>query len=135
MSVAPSAPVAPPHASCCCGNPVGDGQSTPKQSLRTLPLCFLFPGPVLVIDTSLPFLAFMPKREPGAVTSPTRAFDPGCRLSGRRVTFEYTLLAGVNDGAAHAQELGALLRRHDLRSHVNVIPWNPVDESGEPSRH
>lgn len=46
------------------------------------------------------------------------------------MTFEYTLLAGVNDGVAHAHELGALLRRHDLRSHVNVIPWNPVDESG-----
>lgn len=50
------------------------------------------------------------------------------------MTFEYTLLAGVNDSAAHAEELAALLRRHDLRSHVNAIPWNPVDESGEGQR-
>jgi hypothetical protein len=28
-----------------------------------------------------------------------------------------------------AEELASLLRRHDLMSHVNVIPWNPVDES------
>lgn len=68
-----------------------------------------------------------------ASTHPLRP-TPWClrRLSGRRVTFEYTLLAGVNDSAANAQQLGALLRRHDLRSHVNVIPWNPVDESGAP---
>jgi 23S rRNA (adenine2503-C2)-methyltransferase len=37
----------------------------------------------------------------------------------------------VNDSAACAEELAGLLRRHQLRSHVNVIPWNPVDESGE----
>ena len=46
------------------------------------------------------------------------------------MTFEYTLLAGVNDGVGQAEELAALLRRHDLRSHVNLIPWNPVDDSG-----
>ena len=46
------------------------------------------------------------------------------------MTFEYTLLAGVNDQPRHATELAALLRRHDnMRSHVNVIPWNAVDES------
>jgi 23S rRNA (adenine2503-C2)-methyltransferase len=51
------------------------------------------------------------------------------RRTGRRVTFEYTLLAGVNDGDAHARELAALLRSHFFESHVNLIPWNPVDES------
>lgn len=51
-------------------------------------------------------------------------------ITGRRVTFEYTLLAGVNDGVAQAEELAAVLWRHgSMRSHVNVIPWNPVDES------
>ena len=51
-------------------------------------------------------------------------------ITGRRVTFEYVLLAGVNDGVEHAQELAAVLRRHgSMKSHVNVIPWNPVDES------
>ena len=55
--------------------------------------------------------------------------------TGRRVTFEYTLLAGVNDAPEHARQLAALLRRHDaMRSHVNLIPWNPVDESGARGR-
>ena len=28
-----------------------------------------------------------------------------------------------------AQELAELLQSHELMSHVNLIPWNPVDES------
>jgi hypothetical protein len=44
-----------------------------------------------------------------------------CRITGRRVTFEYTLLAGVNDSPQHAEQLAGLLRRNDsMRSHVNV---------------
>ena len=31
--------------------------------------------------------------------------------------------------SAQAAELGTLLRRHDLMSHVNLIPWNAVDGS------
>jgi 23S rRNA (adenine2503-C2)-methyltransferase len=46
------------------------------------------------------------------------------RETGRRVTFEYVLMAGVNDGAEHARGLGALLAAWG--AHVNVIPWNPV---------
>jgi 23S rRNA (adenine2503-C2)-methyltransferase len=42
----------------------------------------------------------------------------------RRVTFEYTMIAGVNDSAAHSAALAALLR--DLLCHVNLIPLNPV---------
>jgi 23S rRNA (adenine2503-C2)-methyltransferase len=42
----------------------------------------------------------------------------------RRVTFEYTMIAGVNDSAGHAAALAALLR--DLLCHVNLIPLNPV---------
>lgn len=41
----------------------------------------------------------------------------------RRVTFEYVLLAGVNDSLADAARLGKLLR--GMRCKVNVIPWNP----------
>jgi 23S rRNA (adenine2503-C2)-methyltransferase len=44
--------------------------------------------------------------------------------TGRRVTFEYVLMAGVNDGVEHARGLGALLAAWG--AHVNVIPWNPV---------
>lgn len=52
------------------------------------------------------------------------------KVTGRRVTFEYTVLATVNDSPALAEDLAVLLKRHDLRSHVNLIPWNPVDDSG-----
>ena len=46
------------------------------------------------------------------------------RRTGRRVTLEYTLLAGVNDRDEDAVRLGALAR--DLPSKVNLIPYNPV---------
>jgi len=51
-------------------------------------------------------------------------------LTGRRVTFEYCLLDGVNDSAAEARELARLLR--GLNCHVNLIRYNPV--SGLPFR-
>jgi 23S rRNA (adenine2503-C2)-methyltransferase len=41
----------------------------------------------------------------------------------RRITFEYVLLAGVNDGAADATRLVRLL--HGIRAKVNLIPFNP----------
>jgi 23S rRNA (adenine2503-C2)-methyltransferase len=42
----------------------------------------------------------------------------------RRVTFEYTLLAGVNDHPAQARALARLLAR--VPAKVNLIPYNPV---------
>ncbi len=42
----------------------------------------------------------------------------------RQVTFEYVLLAGVNDQAEHARELAALLSPLRQLSHVNLIPVN-----------
>jgi 23S rRNA (adenine2503-C2)-methyltransferase len=42
---------------------------------------------------------------------------------GRRVTFEYVLLAGVNDSDADADRLPRLLR--GIPAKVNLIPWNP----------
>jgi len=44
--------------------------------------------------------------------------------TGRRVTFEYCLLNGVNDGEAEARQLAIVLR--GLNCHVNLIPYNPV---------
>jgi 23S rRNA (adenine2503-C2)-methyltransferase len=44
--------------------------------------------------------------------------------SGRIVTIEYCLLAGVNDSTRQAQRLADLLG--DFRAHVNLIPYNPV---------
>jgi 23S rRNA (adenine2503-C2)-methyltransferase len=47
-------------------------------------------------------------------------------ITGRRVTFEYVLLAGVNDLPAQALELAKCLR--GFQSHVNLIPYNPIAE-------
>ena len=41
----------------------------------------------------------------------------------RRVTFEYVMLAGVNDSLAHARQLVKILR--DVPAKVNLIPFNP----------
>lgn len=45
----------------------------------------------------------------------------------RRLTFEYSLIAGVNDSDKNAEELSKLLR--NLNCHVNLIPVNPVTET------
>ncbi|MBR2527907.1 MAG: 23S rRNA (adenine(2503)-C(2))-methyltransferase RlmN [Blautia sp.] len=47
-------------------------------------------------------------------------------VTGRRVTFEYSLISGVNDSIQHAKTLGQLLA--PLKGHVNLIPVNPVRE-------
>jgi 23S rRNA (adenine2503-C2)-methyltransferase len=52
------------------------------------------------------------------------AADHYFEASGRRLTFEYVLLAGVNDQGDHARRLAALLGRRTAL--VNVIPYNPV---------
>ena len=46
----------------------------------------------------------------------------------RRVTYEYALINGVNDSPEHAKELATLLR--GKLAAVNLIPLNPVPESG-----
>ena len=48
--------------------------------------------------------------------------------TGRRITFEYSLVAGVNDSKENAQELAGRLK--GLNCHVNLIPVNPVKERG-----
>lgn len=44
--------------------------------------------------------------------------------TGRRVSFAYALIEGVNDGPAQARRLAERLREE--RAHVNLIPYNPV---------
>ncbi|MGI6128836.1 MAG: 23S rRNA (adenine(2503)-C(2))-methyltransferase RlmN [bacterium] len=46
--------------------------------------------------------------------------------TGRRITFEYALLAGVNDNPKQAHQLAKLLQ--GMLCHVNLIPFNPVSE-------
>ena len=48
------------------------------------------------------------------------------KITGRRVTFEYILLSGVNDLPEHARELAYHLK--GFQTHVNLIPYNPISE-------
>lgn len=54
------------------------------------------------------------------------ACDVYFRKTGRRVTFEYSLVAGVNDGSCDVRDLTAILKGRNC--HVNLIPVNPVKE-------
>lgn len=46
--------------------------------------------------------------------------------TGRRLTFEYSLVSGVNDGLMEAGKLSRLIK--DQQGHVNLIPVNPIKE-------
>lgn len=46
--------------------------------------------------------------------------------TGRRLTFEYSLVSGVNDNLDEAKALAALLK--GMHGHVNLIPVNPIKE-------
>lgn len=46
--------------------------------------------------------------------------------TGRRITFEYSLVGGVNDTDEDAMELAALVGK--LNCHINLIPVNPIKE-------
>ncbi len=49
---------------------------------------------------------------------------PGAH-NARRITFEYTMLDGVNDSDDDARELVRLIRKYKLPAKVNLIPFNP----------
>lgn len=57
-------------------------------------------------------------------------------LTGRRISFEYTLISGENDSETDAEELAKKLnsalrtRTETMPIHVNLIPVNPVKETG-----
>lgn len=61
---------------------------------------------------------------------PLETLMEACRYysssTGRRITFEYILLAGVNDSTGHAGKLARLLG--GMPCLVNLIPYNPVRE-------
>ncbi len=46
--------------------------------------------------------------------------------TGRRITFEYLLLQGINDSRLYADKLSDLIK--NLNAYVNLIPYNHVDE-------
>jgi 23S rRNA (adenine2503-C2)-methyltransferase len=54
------------------------------------------------------------------------AADDYFETTGRQITYEYILLGGVNDRKEDAGALASLLSGR--KAHVNLIPYNPVDE-------
>ncbi len=51
-------------------------------------------------------------------------------LSRHRITFEYVMIAGVNDRLEDALKLAKLVK--DLRCKINIIPYNSIDEGHRP---
>ncbi len=66
----------------------------------------------------------VPANQKVGIASILAAADDYFGATGRRVTFEYVLLAGMNDQPEHARKLGALLAGRPAL--VNLIPYNPV---------
>ncbi len=68
---------------------------------------------------------------PTASTYPFENLLEDCRryfaLTGRRVSYEYILLGGLNDTKEHAMELAD--RLIGSQSHVNLIAYNPIDDA------
>jgi 23S rRNA (adenine2503-C2)-methyltransferase len=54
------------------------------------------------------------------------ACDDYLQVTGRRVSFEWALIAGVNDRDVDARQLAALCHRLRPAAHVNLIPLNPT---------
>ena len=67
---------------------------------------------------------------PSASSYPITSILKDCKkyleLTGRRVSFEYILLGGLNDKDIHAEQLANLMR--GFQSHVNLIAYNPIAE-------
>ena len=67
---------------------------------------------------------------PSANSYPINSILKDCKkyieLTGRRVSFEYILLGGLNDKDIHAEQLADLMR--GFQSHVNLIAYNPIAE-------
>ena len=68
----------------------------------------------------------MPVAKKYSVAEIMKACDDYFKKTGRRLSFEYSLVRGVNDGEEQARELIHLLKGKNC--HVNLIPVNPIKE-------
>ncbi len=68
----------------------------------------------------------MPVAETYNIEEVVAAMKDYCKVTGRRVTYEYTLIAGVNDTDEDARLLSNLIG--SSMCHVNLIPVNPIRE-------
>lgn len=123
------------------------GQNLSQRNL-TVSTCGIVPGIKRLAEEKLQITLALslhaPTQEKRAVLMPVAKSFPlsdvmdACEYyfsqTGRRVTYEYSLIAGQNDTDEDASELIRLL--HGRNAHVNLIPVNPVEERGyrEPNR-
>ena len=71
-------------------------------------------------------LELMPIANKYAISEVVDACKYYFEQTGRRITFEYSLVGGVNDTDDDARELAQLIR--GINCHVNLIPVNPIKE-------
>ena len=70
--------------------------------------------------------SIMPSNNSRGVERLVEACGKYARVTGRRITFEYAMIRGVNDSEAQAVQLAEIARK--VRAHVNLIPLNHVTE-------
>ena len=106
----------------------------------TLSTCGLVPGIRKLAEEGLPITLALSLHAPNddlrksimpiAKAYPLKDVIEACGYffdkTSRRVTFEYSLIDGVNDTRECANELSKLI--HGMNAHVNLIPVNPVKE-------
>jgi len=84
----------------------------------------------LAVSLHAPDQALREELIPTAHAYPIAKLLDDCRhyvtATGRRISFEYILLGGLNDHPRQAAALAQLLR--GFQSHVNLIAYNPIDE-------
>ena len=84
----------------------------------------------LAVSLHAPNQALREELIPTAGAYPLDVLLDDCRrylkVTGRRVSFEYILLGGLNDAPEHAVELAD--RVGGFQSHVNLIAYNPIEE-------
>ena len=70
--------------------------------------------------------ALMPANRGRGVDAVIAACERYFAATGRRVSFEYAMIDGVNDSPEQAKKLAELARR--VKAHINLIPLNHVEE-------
>ena len=120
-------------------DPEGNGLGGRQVALST---CGIVPNILRLAEEKLPLALalslhavrdslrheLMPGTRAWTVRETVEAMRSYAILTGRRVTFEYILIRGLNDTEEDAQELARLVR--GIPHLVNLIPVNPVAERG-----
>jgi len=87
---------------------------------------------VLAISLNAPADDLRSKLMPINRTYPLEELLRACQnyftTSGRRISFEYALIKGINDTPDHAHHLAALLGK--FPAHINLLPANPIQHAG-----